>query len=145
MYVQPFTNKIDITAEPTNANRYKLYRPRMESDLTNKLIDRFQFEGGLRPAGPDKADSMIVGELAEFRREPLRFDRGGNPEEFRLSIVVNAEFRDLRKHVVPWREQIIGDTTFFERGALATSEATALDRAIDDVARRIVERTIEDW
>ena len=145
VYVQPFANRIDTTSEPTSATQYKLYRPRLESDLTNKVIGRFQFDGSLRPAGPDRADTMLVGELAEFRREPLRFARTGNVEEFRLSIVVNAEFRDLQQHTVRWHEQIVGDTTFFEQGALAESETTALDRALDDVARRIVERTVEDW
>ena len=145
VYVQPFTNRIDITSEPTNLNQYKIYRPRLELDLTDKVIDRFQFDGSLRPAGPDQADTMLVGELAEFRREPLRFARTGNVEEFRLSLVVNAEFRDLQQHTVIWQEQIVGDATFFEQGALAESEVTALDRAMDDVARRIVERIVEDW
>jgi len=143
--VQPFTNRIDITNEPTNVDRYKVYRPRMETDLTDKVIDRFQFDGSLRPAGPDRADAMLIGELVVLRREPLRFARTGNVEEYRLSVVINAEFRDLRKHEVKWREQMVGDTTFFEEGALVESEATALDRALDDVARRIVERTVEDW
>lgn len=145
VYIQPFKNSIDLTSEPTNLNQYKIYRPRMETDLTDRIVDRFQFEGSLRPAGPDQADTMLVGELVAFRREPLRFARTGDVEEFRLSIVVNAELRDLQHHTVMWHEQIVGDTTFFERGALAESEVTALDRAMDDVARRLVERTIEDW
>lgn len=145
IYIQPFTNRIDITVEPTNINRYKLYRPRMEVDLTAKVVDQFQFDGNLRPAGPDRADAMLVGELADFRREPLRIARTGDVEEYRLSIVVNVEFRDLRKHTVPWREQIVGDATFFEQGALAEAEGPALTRALEDVARRIVERAIEDW
>ncbi len=145
LYVQPFINRVDFTSEPTNLNRYKIYRPRMELDITNEVIDRFQIEGNLRPAGPDQADAFLVGELVEFRREPLRFAQTGNPEEYRLSIVANVEFRDLRKQAVVWREQVVGDTTFFERGSLAEAEAAAIGRAIEDLARRIVERTIEDW
>ena len=145
VYIQPFTNRIDITAEVTNLNQYKVYRPRMEIDLTTKVLNRFQFDGTLRPAGPDKADAMVVGELVEFRREPLRYDHSGNVEEYRLSVVANAEFRDLRAHTVRWAEQIVGDRTFFVSGTLAQSENTALDLALEDVARRIVERTVEDW
>ena len=145
VYIQPFTNRIDLTAEPTNLNRYKIYRPRLESDLTTKIVDRFQFDGNFRPGNPDQADAMLVGELVEFRREPLRIARTGNVEEYRLSIVVNAEFRDLRKHIVMWSEQLVGDTTFFEQGARTEAESVALDRAMEDVARRIVERAVEGW
>src|SRR3990167_8411986 len=60
VYIQPFANRIDITSEPTNLNQYKIYRPRLETDLTDKVIDRFQFDGNLRPAGPDQADAMLV-------------------------------------------------------------------------------------
>ena len=45
-----------------------------------------------------------------------------------------------------WEEKgFIGDATYFTSGTLAKTEDTALDEAVDDLARRIVERTIEWW
>jgi outer membrane lipopolysaccharide assembly protein LptE/RlpB len=146
VFVQPFANRVDITAETSNISRYRTYRPRMELQLTNAVLERFQIDGTIRPAGADRAATLMVGELVSFTRDPLRFSRDGDPEEYRLSITANVEFRDLIKHVVVWREQVIGDTTFFERGSVSVeSEVQAIDRALDDLARRIVERTVENW
>ena len=49
IYVAPFINKIDITKETDTAHRYKIYRPTLETDITKSVIDRFLFDGNLRP------------------------------------------------------------------------------------------------
>ncbi len=146
VYVKPFANKIDITAEVTDRSRFKIYRPLLESDVSNAIIAAFQSDGNLRVATPQRADAVLTGELVDFRRDALRFDTSNNVEEYRLSVVVNAELRNARTGTVIWHEDnFIGDTTFFITGALAEVEPPALDRAVKDLARRIVERTVEGW
>ncbi|MBI3021287.1 MAG: hypothetical protein HYY59_04740, partial [Candidatus Omnitrophica bacterium] len=45
-----------------------------------------------------------------------------------------------------WEEEgLTGDTTYFALGSNTETEAAALDRALTDLARRIVERTVENW
>ena len=45
-----------------------------------------------------------------------------------------------------WTESnFVGETTYFTSGSLAKSENVAIQDALTDLARRIVERTIEDW
>ena len=146
VYVKPFINKIDITTEVTDRSRYKIYRPLLESQISNTIISAFQADGHLRVASPQRADAVLMGELLDFRRDALRYDRNNNVEEYRLSIVVNLELRDAHSGQVIWDEQsFIGDTTFFVTGALAEVEPPALDRAVKDLARRVVERTVEGW
>ena len=146
VYVKPFVNKINITNEVTDQSRYKIYRPLLESDVSNALIAAFQSDGNLRVATPQRADANLTGELVDFRRDPLRFDTGNNVEEYRLSVVVNVELRNAHTNTVIWREDsFTGDATFFITGAMAEVEPPALDRAVKDVARRIVERTVEGW
>ena len=146
VYVKPFTNKIDLTQLTNDYERFPLYRHGMETDVTEAVLKRFQFTGLLRPSGPDKADSRIEGELVEFRRDALRFNAAQQVEEWRLNVVVNVKFYDVRAGTLAWEEaRLTGDTTYFATGANAESEATALDRAIEDTARRVVERTVENW
>lgn len=146
VYLKPFTNKIDLTQLTNDYERFPLYRHGMETDVTEAVINRFQFTGLLRPAGPDKADSRIEGELVEFRRDALRYDASQRVEEWRLNVVVNVRFYDQRDDTLIWEEsRLTGDATYFATGASAESEATALDRAIEDTARRVVERTVENW
>jgi len=146
VYVKPFTNRIDLTELQRRDERFPIYRHRMEVDVTNAVIDRYQFTGLLRPASEAMADSRLEGELVGFRRHALRYDASQHVEEWRLSIVVKLRFVDQTTGELLWQETgFTGDTTYFALGAGAESEAGALDRAVTDVARRIVERTVESW
>ena len=146
VYVKPFTNKIDVTRLSRGHERFPIYRHQMEVDLTEAVISRYQFTGLLRPAAPGKADCLLEGELIGFRRDALRYDTSANVEEWRLSLIVSLKFTDETAGIVLWEEtSFAGDTTYFALGAGAESESEGLDRAITDLARRIVERTVEDW
>jgi hypothetical protein len=146
VYIKPFANKTDITQIRSMDGRFPIYRHKMEVDLTEAVIDRYQFTGLLRPAGPERADCRLEGELVSFRRDPLRYNASQQVEEWRLNVVVNLRFIDQATNAVLWEEpSFTGDTTYFALGASAESEPAALDRAIKDLAKRIVERTVEDW
>jgi hypothetical protein len=146
VYVQPFTNKIDITQTNLGRKEFPFYRHGMEVDITNAVLRRFQFTGLLRPATAERAHTRLEGELVEFRRDALRYNASQQVEEWRLSVIVNLRFVDQTTGTLLWEaERFAGDTTFFALGPNAESEATALGRAITDLARRVVERTVESW
>jgi len=146
VHVKPFANKIDVTQLTTGDERFPIYRHQMEVDLTRAVINRYQFTGLLRPANIERADCRLEGDLVAFRRDALRYNASGQVEEWRLNIVVNLGFFDQTTDVLMWDEpNFTGDTTYFALGPNAESETQALDRAINDLARRIVERTVESW
>ena len=146
IYVKPFVNKIDVTMLSTGNERFPIYRHQMEVDLTREVINRYQFTGLLRPAPVERADCRLEGELVDFRRDALRYDASQQVEEWRLSIVVNLKFFDQTRNELLWEEdRFTGDTTYFALGANTESEPQAVNRAITDLARRIVERSVENW
>jgi len=146
IYVQPFANKVDFTKEEYQSNKYKVYRPFLETDITTAVIDKFLSDGNLRPTQEDLADLVLKGELLEFRRDPLRYDRDQNVVEYRVNIVVNLTLWDRKENKVVWKENnFIGDTTYFTSGPTVTEESNAINTALADLSRRIVERTIENW
>lgn len=146
VYVKPFVNKIDITLLGANTQEFPIYRHGMEVDLTNAVINRYQFTGLLRPDSAGRADTRLEGELVEFRKDPLRYDTSQRVEEWRLNVVVNLRFYNRYEAEPLWTEsRFTGDTTYFALGAKAEAETTALSRAIEDLAKRIVERTVENW
>ena len=147
VYVKPFVNRIDITQLSTSdQDRFPLYRHHMEVDITNEVINRFQFTGLMRPAGPDRADVRLEGELVSYHKDPLRYDPGQQVEEWRVNLRVNLRFINQATQMLVWEEpNFVGDATYFALGPKTESEATALDRAITDLARRVVERTVESW
>ena len=146
VYIKPLTNTIDLTQLTNDYDRFPLYRHGLEANVTTEIINRFQFTGLLRPASPEKADSRLEGELVEFRRDALRYNASQQVEEWRLNVVVNVRFYDQHTQTLLWEEsRLTGDTTYFAIGANTESESTALDRAMQDLARRVVERTVENW
>ncbi len=146
IYVQPFVNKVDITNEAYQENRYRIYRPTLESDVTQAVINRYLLDGNLRPAKQEDADLVLKGELVEFRRDPLSYSDSDTVTEYRLNIVVNLTLLDKKENKTLWSENnFTGDTTYFTTGANAKTEDTAINDALTDLGRRIVERTVEQW
>jgi len=150
IYITPFVNKIDFTQETALASKYKVNRPLLESEITKAVIAKYVFDGNVRPQDKESADLTLKGELVEFRRDPLRYTENNDVEEYRINIVVNISLRDNRENKVVWEENgFTGDSSYFTSFATGNvtikSEDTAITDAVKDLARRIVERTVEQW
>lgn len=142
VHVKQIKNKVDFAAERSR----NLYIPLIEVDVRNAIIDRFLFDGNLKIAEEDTADLILSGELTSYDRGALRFTEGDDPEEYRVRVVVNLTMYDTHDEVEMWAEPgFAGEAEFFITGPLATPEEDAVREAIEDLARRIVERTVEDW
>ncbi len=146
IYVDNFKNIIDVGKEVTESAKYALYRPGIENDITNSVVDRFTFDGNLKITSQDKADLVLFGTLTEYRKEALRYDNADNVEEYRVRITVDMDLVRRSDGKVLWTEKgFSGESTYNTMGRYATSEDTARSGAIEDLARRIVERTVEGW
>jgi len=146
IYVRPFVNKIDITTETDTASKYKIYKPLLETDITKSVINKFLFDGNLRLVKTESADLVLKGELVGFHRDPLRYTESDEVEEYRLNLVVNISLWNNKKNKIIWEENnFTGNATYFTTGQAAKSEETAINDAINDLARRIVEHTVEQW
>lgn len=146
IYVVPFTNKVDITNETYAANKYRIYRPLLETDITKTVTNKYLFDGNLKPTREEYADLVLKGELVEFRRDPLRYDENDDVTEYRINLVVNISILDKKENKILWEENnFTGDTTYYTSGSQSKTEAQAMTDALNDLARRIVERTVEQW
>ncbi len=146
IYITSFANKIDITQETDAGNKYKIYRPYLETDITKAVINKFLLDGNLKIAKEGSADLVLKGELVEFRKDPLRYSDSDEVEEYRINLVVNLILWDNKNNRLVWEEKnFTGDTTYFTTGSSAKSEGLAINDAIADLAKRIVERTVEQW
>ena len=154
IYVTPFLNKVDITQESFSANKYRIYRPMLETDITKKVINRYLFDGNLRPAKEAAADLVLKGELIEYRKDPLSYTANTeNVTEYRINIYVNLSLWDRKENKLVWEEKNFnGNYSYFPEltnsstsNIKSISEDSAVTNAIEDLARRIVEHTVEQW
>ena len=144
--VEGFTNKIPITDEVSDRQRYKTYRPRLEVDITQAVIDKFIFDGHLRVVQKQDADITLESELVDFRREPTKYGYDDTIEQYRLAIIVDMRLKEIKSGKTLWKESsFAGSGYYYTVGSQAKSEEQAMVDAINDLARRVVERTIEVW
>ncbi len=142
IYVAPFKNQIVYGSE----NEKNIYLPLMEIKVSKAIIDRYLFDGNLKIATENAADAILTGELIDYKRESLRYDDNNDVLEYRIRVSVSMRLRDVANDKISWEEnRFSGEATYFVSGALAISEDTAVDNAVKDLARRVVERTIENW
>jgi hypothetical protein len=144
--VENFVNKIKVMEETSDDRMYVGYRPGLEVEITKAVIDRYIFDGNLKIARPNEADLILKADLIDYKREALRYDVNSNVEEYRIRLVVDMELINAKTNETVWKEKSFsGETTYVTTGPLAKSENAAIRDATADLARRIVERTIEAW
>ncbi len=151
IYIAPFVNKIDITSNVDAADKYKITKPMIESDVTREVVNKFIFDGNLKPVREEYADLILKGEVVEFRQDPLRYTESDDVEEYRLNVIVNISMWDAKENKLLWEEKNFTGyydyfTTYATTAAVTTKTADqATPEAVEDLARRIVERTVEEW
>lgn len=146
IHIVPFVNKIDLTLDSNSNNKYRVYRPMLETEVTRVVINRLLYDGNVKPVAQDLADLVLKGELVEFRRDALRYTDSDEVEEYRINIVVNMSLWDKKNDKLVWEENnFTGYDSYFVFGAQAKSEDRAVQDALNDLARRIVERVVEQW
>jgi len=150
IYIAPFVNKIDITQQEDVDRRYKIYRPHIETDITRVVTNKYLFDGNLKPVKEETADLVLKGEITDFRMDPVRYDDNNEVSEYRINLVVNLILTDRTEDKVLWTENgFVGYSNFFTGFAtgdvVRKTQDQATNDALADLARRVVERTVEQW
>jgi hypothetical protein len=146
IYIAPFANKVDTTSEFSEGRKFKTYYPLLENKITNAVVDRYIFDGSLKVSKEEEADLILRGMLVNYRRDSLRNSTADTPEEYRITIIVNITLVEVSTKKVIWEKPgFSGESTYFTTGQFTKSESQALEDACKDLARRIVELTVEAW
>ncbi|MDP2920924.1 MAG: LPS assembly lipoprotein LptE [Candidatus Omnitrophota bacterium] len=145
IHVDTFKNSIDITKEVSAKDKYEVYRPNLEVDLRDAIVNRVFLDGNFKMSDKGSADAILEGEILQYRKDPLRY-QNEIVQEYRISIVCDIKLAREKDSTVLFEERnITGDTAYFTTGALQKTESSALSDAMADLARRIVNRIVENW
>lgn len=120
----------------------------IEAEVTNEVITRFRVDGNLAPVSPEAADSLLRGEIVEWRREVLIYTgpEKDEVEEYRLYVIAEVTFRDLRRdREIFTRRLIRGETDFVVNDDMREAELSARPAAFRDLARRVVDEVTAYW
>jgi hypothetical protein len=143
-------------------------QPSLEQDLTQKVVQGFIVDGRLSVAAQDKADALLEGVVQNYQKIPLVRDINQVPQQYKLTVSVDLTFTDLTKQQRLWTTLRTVDTdkaesvssTAYDSTNIATlteyttyyvinnlgmpaeDETTARLRVLDQLTRRIVNRTL---
>jgi len=146
IHVMKVQNTIDISAEVSNKKAFQTYRPGLEVELRNALIERFIVDGHLKIDSEAKADSLLTAKLLSFDRDPVRYNRDDSIQEFRIHVTASASLMDQTSGEILWETaSISGEGSYFLSGDEAVSEDEAVQESLDDLVRHIVEAVLEVW
>ena len=139
VHVETFKNKVPMS-------QLYAYEPGLEIKITNAVIRRLHLDGNLKVVSREKADAILEGELTSFDQEGVRFTGLERIEEYRLFVVTELRLRNAKTGDIIWEEpNFSGDSSYFVVGPRSVSRSIAADKAIDRLARNIVDRIVEDW
>ena len=94
---------IKTVAVPIFKNR--TLEPGVESAITSGVVNAFSSGGRVKVVPIDQADAILQGEVVSYSLDGLAFDQTANERAYRLRVVLNVEFRDVRKSAMLWRQE----------------------------------------
>jgi len=128
------------------------FRRNIEFQLTEAVQNEIQNRTPFRLAKGNDADTRLVGEIVQVRKDALGETRYDDPRELQLTIKVRVTWEDLRSGQVlasqelpvsPEDIPVIGQAEFAPE--MGHSLATATQDSVTRMARRIVNMMETAW
>jgi hypothetical protein len=119
-------------------------RGELSTALADSLTEAFIDNHTLKVVGEKAADSQLEGTILEYRRVPFTVGADEQVLEYRVEIILEIRFLDLRKNKILWEESRLGqwDTYSFVNGE---SEQMGIVRVMEKLVEDILNRTVEGW
>jgi Lipopolysaccharide-assembly len=129
------------------------FRRDVELQLTEAVHKEIQSHTSFRLARAGEADTRLTGRIVSIRKHVLSESAYDDPRELQLNLTVEVTWEDLRgnKLVMPTKQiEIPPDVVKLLSSAdfapeLGPSMATARQRAVDNLARQIVQLMQTPW
>jgi hypothetical protein len=118
---------IKTVAVPIFKNR--TLEPGVESAITSGVVNAFSSGGRVKVVPIDQADAILQGEVVAYSLEGLAFNQNANVQAYRLRLVLNVEFRDVKRSAMLWRQEGLPETSDFQvRGQVSDTIARGAAR-----------------
>jgi hypothetical protein len=124
-------------------------RADLATALADSLTEAFIDDHTLKVVGEKTADSLIEGTILEYRWGPFAVDENERVTEYKIEIVLEARFVDVRKNQVIWEEKRLSQWATYNfvpvAGRQAETEEIGMGKALAKLTDDILNRTVEGW
>lgn len=122
--------------------------PAIELQATHALLQRIQFDGRLKVRNsPESADAVIEVKLTDYTLTAITYrdDLKTTAEQYRIRITGTAVLKNAKTGEILSESTTYGETRFPFASDLTTSKRTALPRAMQELAKFMVDDLVERW
>lgn len=149
----------------------KTGQPDVENLLTKKVVQNFIVDGRLQVAPKESADAVLQGTVQRYDRIVLTRDANQVPQQYKLQVVVDLDFVEIKTGEHLWSTKAQFSLTpgvegpqeefdstnlrslreftnyyvFNVAGVPPEAESVALDRVLEQMASRVVRRTLDGF
>lgn len=136
---------IQSIAVPIFTNRTS--EPAVDSVITRAVVEAFSTNGRLRVERPERADSLLEGEITGYELVSLAFDPSSAVRRYRLVVTMNLRYRDLRQNRLVYERHGLQERADFQVAEAAAQtlvqEDAALRTAAVEIGRAVVALTLD--
>ncbi len=137
---------VDTVRNEVPVDQVYAYHPGLEMMITNAILRRLEQDGNLRIVRSEDADVLLRASMVGFEQHGVRFNTLEGVEEFRLFIVLQMKLLDAKNNELIWEEpNFTGDAEYFVSAVRSIARGEAAERAVNRLARNVVDRIVEDW
>ena len=133
--------------KPVHIKVVATLEPGVESAITSGVVTASSNGGRLKVVSVEEADSIREGEVVGYSLTGLTFDRNANVRAYRLQLVLNVQFRDVRRSAMPWRQEGLQEVSDFQvQGQVSDTIARgqgAVQQAAVEIGRKVVNLAVD--
>jgi hypothetical protein len=123
----------------------------LEQEITDAVIQRFVQDNHLKVVDERVANSVIRGRITLYRNSVFGIAAAADAraEEYRVTITVAVEFKDIVKNRVVWNDEALQRTANYYvspvPGQPAKTELDGRVEAVSKIADEILTRSVQGW
>lgn len=136
---------IKTVAVPIFKNR--TLEPGVDSAITSGVVNAFSSGGRVKVVPIEQADAILEGEVVGYSLDGIAFDANAIARAYRLRLVLNVQFRDVRRSAMLWRQEGLQETSDFQvsgqvSDTIARGQGAVL-QAASEIGRKVVNLAVD--
>lgn len=120
----------------------KTRQPELADRATQDIVAEYRRMGVLQPVDRDGQSRLDVA-IANYMHTPQTYDLSGNVSRFRVTVVLETKFTDLRDESVLYESKDLG--AFYDYDPLRETESDAKVKALQETVKKLVANTVSGW
>jgi len=112
----------------------------IEETLTKLVIDAFIQDNRLEVLDREDAESILLGEITGYNREPFSYDERAQIKDYKVEIAVKLVYKDKKDQTL-WQKELKEYYLY----PYEESEEAGIDSLCGELANDILKGVLEEW